>query len=99
MLLGPTPLSKGNWTSSSFTVGSGPWNLGWAYQCTPAPAAGPAFQVFVFATGASPGITPSVIGTPASGNGVTALSTLGSQQLEVRTPSSCVWKVKVTGVG
>jgi len=42
---------------------------------------------------------PAVAGTAASGNGVTALSTLGGQQLEVQTPSSCVWKVKVTGVG
>jgi len=99
VLLGPTPQSRGNWTSTPFTVVSGQWNIGWAYQCTPAPVSGPAFQVFVFPTGASPGTSPAVAGTAASGNSVTPVSSPGSQEIQVQAPSSCVWVVKVTGVG
>ena len=40
VLLGPYQ-SQGDWTSPSFTIGGGQWNIGWAYRCTPAPAAGP----------------------------------------------------------
>jgi hypothetical protein len=53
----------------------------------------------VFATGASPGTTPAVASTTASGSSVTPVNTVGSQQLLVQASSSCEWKVKVTGVG
>jgi len=99
VLLGPTPVTQGSWTSTPFTVGSGQWSIGWAYQCTPAPASGPAFQVFVVPAGGSPGPSSAVTETAASGNSVTTLDSVGSQELRVQAPASCVWKVKVTGVG
>ncbi len=98
VLLGPY-LSLGDWTSPSFTIGGGQWNIGWAYRCTPAPAAGPAFQIFVFPTGGSPSGTPAVSQTADSGQSVTPQTTSGSQQLQVQVPAGCIWVVKVTGVG
>jgi hypothetical protein len=98
VLLGPYQ-SQGDWTSPSFTIGSGQWNIGWAYRCTPAPAAGPAFQIFVFPTGGSPSGTPAVSQTAGSGQSVTPQTTSGSQQLQVQVPAGCLWVVKVTGVG
>lgn len=92
--------AQGNWTSTPFTVGGGQWNIGWAFQCTPAPAAGSGFEVYVVAAGASPsaGQTPAVTGTGGSGQSVTPQSTSGSQQLIVVAATGCVWVVKVTGV-
>ena len=98
VLLGPMQ-SKGAWTSTPFNVSGGQWNIGWAYQCTPAPASGPAFQVFVVPAGGSPGSTAAVSETGASGQSVTSQSTTGSQELMVQATSSCIWIVKVTGYG
>ena len=98
VLLGPTPQSHGNWTSTPFTVGSGTWSIGWAFQCTPAPASGPSFQVFVVPTGGKAGTAPAVSGTGASGQSVTTQTSAGSQELQVEAPASCIWIVKVTGV-
>src|SRR3974390_2309527 len=50
VLMGPTQ-SQGNWTSPSFTTTTAGWNIGWAFRCTPAPASGPSFQVFVTPAG------------------------------------------------
>jgi hypothetical protein len=97
VLVGPFQ-SHGNWTSPQFTIGGGTWNIGWAFQCTPAPVAGPAFQVFVVADGASPTGTPAVSETGGSGQSVTAQSTSGSQQLVVQAGANCEWAVKVTGI-
>jgi hypothetical protein len=94
----PATQSKGAWTSTPFTVG-GAWSIGWAYQCTPAPASGPAFEVFVVPTGGTPGSTPAVTAAAASGSSVTAQSTTGSLQLEVQAQSTCIWAVKATGIG
>ncbi len=96
VLLGPKQ-SQGAWTSTPFTVTSGPWNIGWAFRCTPATAAGDAFQVFVVPTGGSPGSTPAVSQSGGSGQSVTAQTSTGSQELMVRAPSNCIWAVKVTG--
>ncbi len=96
----PQKQATGAWTSTPFTVGAGQWNIGWAYRCSPAPASGPAFQIFVVPAGGSPGPTPAVSETSASvGSTVTTQSTIGSQQLEIQAPSSCTWAVKVTGIG
>ena len=92
-----SPQSHGNWTSTSFTTTAAPWNIGWAFQCAPAPAAGPSFQVFVVPAGGSPSGTPAVSGTGASGQSVTAQSSLGAQTLVVQSTPSCTWIVKVTG--
>ena len=92
-----SPQSHGNWTSTSFTTTAAPWNIGWAFQCTPAPAGGTSFQVFVVPAGGSPSGTPAVSGTGASGQSVTAQSSLGAQTLVVQAPASCTWIVKVTG--
>ena len=100
VLVGPTQRS-GNWTSPAFTIAGGTWNIGWAFRCTPAPTAGPAFQVFVTpanATGAPTG-TPAVNETGGSGQSVTAQTTAGAQQLVVQAPANCTWVVKVTGLG
>jgi hypothetical protein len=97
VILGPFQ-SHGNWTSPSFTIGSGTWNIGWAFQCTPPPAAGPSFQVFVVSTGGSPSGAPVVSGTGGSGQSVTSQTSAGSEQLVVEAGASCVWAVKVTGV-
>ncbi len=94
----PEKQARGTWTSTPFTVGGGQWNIGWAYQCVPAPTSGPAFQVFVVPTGASAGTTPATNETAASGSGVTPQTTAGSQELQVVAPSSCIWAVKVTGI-
>ena len=96
VLLGPTQM-QGNWTSPAFTTTVAGWNIGWAFSCAPAPASGPSFQVFVTPTGASLGGTPAVSETGASGQSVTAQSTLGAQTLVVQAPTGCTWVVKVTG--
>jgi len=97
-LLGPTPQSHGNWTSPAFTVGSGTWNIGWAFRCTPVPASGPSFQVFVVPSGGTAGSTPAINESGASGQSITAQTSTGSQELQVTAPASCVWLLKVTGV-
>jgi len=97
VLLGPEQ-SQGAWTSAPFTITSGQWNIGWAYRCTPAPASGPAFQVFVVPAGGSPGSKPAVSETGASGQSVTSQTSTGSQELMVQAPNSCIWAVKVTGL-
>ncbi len=67
VLLGPKQ-SQGAWTSTPFTVASGSWNIGWAFRCTPAPASGAAFQVFVVPAGGSPGKTAAVSETGSLGS-------------------------------
>ena len=95
----PQKQAQGDWTSPVFTVGSGQWSIGWAFQCSPAPASGPAFEVFVMSVGGSPGSTPAVSETGASGQSITTQASTGSQELDVKAPASCVWAVKVTGIG
>lgn len=97
VLLGPTQ-SKGTWTSHPFTVGGGTWNIGWDFQCTPAPASGPSFQVFVFPSGGTPGATPAVNESGGSAQSVTPQKTAGSLELKVQAPANCIWIVKVTGI-
>jgi len=96
LLLGPTQL-QGNWTSPAFTITAPAWNIGWAFQCTPAPTTGAAFQVFVTAAGASPSGAAAISETGASGQAVTAQTSLGKQTLVVEAPANCAWAVKVTG--
>jgi hypothetical protein len=96
-LLLPAYQSKGNWTSTTFTTTSPGWNIGWAFQCTPAPASGPSFQVFVTTPGGSATGTPAVNETGASGQSASSQSSLGGQILIVQAPSNCEWVVKVTG--
>ncbi len=96
VLMGPTQM-QGNWTSPAFTTTVAGWNIGWAFQCSPAPASGPSFEVFVTPAGSSPTGTPAVNGTGASGQSVTSQSSLGSQTLVVKAPAGCTWVVKVTG--
>ncbi len=96
VLLGPTQL-QGNWTSPAFTTTVASWNIGWAFRCAPAPAAGPSFQVFVTPVGSSPAGGPAISETGTSGQSVSAQSTLGAQTLVVQAPASCTWAVKVTG--
>jgi len=98
VLLGPTPQTHGNWTSSAFTVGSGTWSIGWAFRCSPAPASGPSFQVFVVPSSGKAGSAPAVNESGASGQSVTTQTSTGSQELQVSAPASCVWIVKATGV-
>jgi len=93
----PATQLAGNWTSSTFTIAAGQWNIGWAFQCTPAPPTVPTFEIFVVTPGGSPGPTPAVTSSVASGQSVTPQSSLGSQQIVVRTAASCQWAVKVTG--
>jgi hypothetical protein len=92
-----SPQLKGNWTSTSFTTTAAPWNIGWAFACTPAPAGGPSFQVFVVPAGGSPSGTAAVSETGAQGQSVTPQTTTGAQTLVIQTTSSCTWIVKVTG--
>ena len=96
VLLGPTQL-QGNWTSPSFTTTVPNWNIGWAFSCTPAPAAGPSFQVYVVPAGSSPSGTPAISETGPSGQSVSAQTTTGAQTLVVQAPAVCTWAVKVTG--
>jgi hypothetical protein len=97
-VLVPAHQSRGSWTSPPFTITSGQWNIGWAYQCTPAPTSGPAFQVFIVPAGGTPG-NPTVNESAGTGKAVTAETTPGSQQVQVQSPASCIWVVKVTGIG
>jgi hypothetical protein len=96
LLLGPTQ-SHGNWTSATFSVDAPGWDLGWAFQCSPAPVAGPSFQVYVTPAGTSPTGAPAVNETGGSGQSVASLSTVGEQVLVVMAPANCEWAVKVTG--
>ena len=97
MVLVPETQQSGNWTSPAFTIAGGTWNIGWAYQCAPAPAAAPAFQIFAVNNGGTPGASPAVTSAAASGNSVTPLTSAGSQQVIVQTSAACRWAVKVTG--
>jgi hypothetical protein len=96
LLLGPTQL-QGNWTSPAFTITAPAWNIGWAFQCTPAPTTGTSFEVFATAAGAAPGGAAAISETGASGQAVTAQTSLGKQTLVVQAPANCAWAVKVTG--
>jgi hypothetical protein len=98
VLLAPMQ-SSGNATTAPFTVGGGTWNIGWAFQCTPAPASGPAFAIFVVPSGGSAGATPAVSQSGASGQSVTPQTTAGTQTLQIQAPAGCRWIVKVTGYG
>jgi hypothetical protein len=96
-LILPATQMQGNWTSPSFSITVSPWNIGWAFQCTPAPASGPAFQVFAAPAGGSTPTTPVVNESGASGQSITTATSLGSQVLVVKSPANCEWAVKVTG--
>jgi len=96
VLMGPTQ-NTGNWTSPAFTTTAAGWNIGWAFRCTPAPASGPSFAVFVTPVGGTPSGTPAVSETGPSGQSVTTQSTTGAQTLVVQAPAGCEWVVKVTG--
>ncbi|MGP8059525.1 MAG: hypothetical protein ACLP9C_07815 [Acidimicrobiales bacterium] len=96
-ILVPDTQLHGNWTSPAFTITSPPWNIGWAFQCTPAPASGPSFQVFVAPSGGQPSSTPAVNESGASGQQVTQVSSTGSQVVMVQAPANCVWAIKITG--
>ena len=96
-VLVPQTTMSGNWTSPSFNIAGGNWNIGWAFQCVPAPTGGPSFQIFVVNTGAPPGSAPAVTSTAATGNAITPQTSTGSQQVVVQTTATCRWAVKVTG--
>ena len=96
-ILVPATQLHGNWTSGPFAITAAPWNIGWAFQCTPAPASGPSFQVFVAPVGGKPAASPAVNESGASGKQVTPVSTTGNQVITVQAPANCVWAVKVTG--
>jgi hypothetical protein len=98
-VLVPETTQSGNWTSPAFTIAGGTWNIGWAFQCAPAPTGGPSFQIFVVNSGAAAGSTPAVTSTAASGQSVSPETTAGSQQVIVQTTAACRWAVKVTGSG
>jgi hypothetical protein len=51
----------------------------------------------VVTSGGSPGTTPAVTSSAASGSSVTPQTTPGSQQIVIQTAASCRWAVKVTG--
>jgi hypothetical protein len=88
---------SGNWTSPAFTITAASWNIGWAFQCTPVPASGLSFQIFVTTVGVSPSGTAVVSESGGSGQSVTAQTTTGQQELVIEAPSNCKWVVKVTG--
>jgi len=96
-VLVPETQQTGNWTSPAFTIAGGTWNVGWAFQCAPAPTGGPSFQIFAVSNGAAASGTPAVTSTAASGQSVTPLTSAGSQQVIVQTTAACRWAVKVTG--
>jgi hypothetical protein len=92
-----SPQQTGNWTSTPFTTTAASWSLGWAFRCSPAPAAGPSLQVFVTPAGSQASGTPAISETGPSGQSVTSQSSVGAQTLVVQAPASCTWIVKVTG--
>jgi hypothetical protein len=96
VLVGPEQ-SHGDWTSPAFTITSSNWNIGWAFQCTPAPVSGSSFQIFVTPAGSTPSGTPAVDESGASGQSVTAETSNGQQTVTIDAPANCVWAVKVTG--
>jgi|GEM_PF-2357975 len=96
-VLVPATQLTGNWTSPAFTIAGGTWNIGWAFQCVPAPTTTPAFQIFVVTNGGTPSGTPAVSSSDASGNSITPQTTTGSQQIIVQTSPTCRWAAKVTG--
>jgi hypothetical protein len=91
----------GNWTSTPFTTTTAGWIIGWAFQCTPAPASGPSLQIFITPVGGTASGTPAVSETGASGvestSNETFQSAVGTQTLVVQAPSNCTWAVKVSG--
>jgi hypothetical protein len=100
VLLAPHQQS-GNWTSTPFTTTSAGWIIGWAFQCTPAPASGPSLQIFITPSGGTPSGAPAVSETGASGvestSNETFQSAIGTQTLVVQAPANCTWAIKVSG--
>ncbi len=96
-VLVPETQQTGNWTSPTFTIAGGTWNVGWAFQCVPVPTTTPTFAIYAVNAGGTPSGTPAVTSSLGSGNSVTPLTTTGSQQVIVQTSASCRWAVKVTG--
>lgn len=96
-VLVPSTQLTGNWTSPTFNIAGGTWNIGWAFACAPVPATTPTFAVFVVNAGVSTGTTPAVSSSTPSGQSVTPQTSAGSQQIVVRAPAGCRWAVKVTG--
>ncbi len=92
---------SGNWTSTPFTTTAAGWIIGWAFQCTPAPASGPSLQIFVAPVGGTASSTPAISETGASGvesqANETTQSAIGQETLVVEAPANCEWAVKVTG--
>ena len=98
-VLVPRTQSQGNWTSSAFTISGGQWFIGWAFQCTPAPASGPGFTVYVVPAGQQPSGPAAVTIGGANGESVTQETSTGAQQIVLQTQPGCTWVVKVTGNG
>ena len=95
----PRTQSTGNWTSPAFTITGGTWYIGWAFQCTPVPASGPSFQIYIVPNGSQPSGTAAVTVGTATGQAISPETSTGPQQIVVQAPAGCVWVAKVTGVG
>jgi hypothetical protein len=95
----PAYQSSGSWTSPAFDIAGSTWYIGWAFSCSPVPAAKPTFAVYVVPSGASPSGTPAVTSSDPQGQAVTPQSSTGSQSIAVQAPPQCRWVVKVTGYG
>ena len=96
----PQVTARGPAVTPSFRAGSAPWHIGWAYDCRSAPGSTGTFQVFPLGAGQSPSPAGAVVNASgATGQGVTAVNSTGTEELTIRTPAQCIWAVKVTGTG
>jgi hypothetical protein len=93
-VLVPRTQAGGSWSTHSFTVSSGGWQVGWAYQCGGV-RAGPAFQIYVLSAGSAAAPQPLVQQYTLANQGVTAGTVHGTITLQVEANETCVSAVKV----
>jgi hypothetical protein len=74
---------------------TGPFCIGWVYNCAGAPGGSGPFLISVSGGGASVG-PPAVQESNRQGSGVTPQTVTGTQRLRVSSDPGCRWAIKVT---
>ncbi len=93
-VLVPKAQASGSWSTASFTVSSGSWQVGWAYSCSGV-RAGEAFQIYVLSAGGKATPEPIVQQWTLADQGVTSADVHGTLTLQIEANETCVSAVKV----
>ncbi len=89
-----TPQTNGPSSTPEFTIGRGPYEFGYAYDCEAAPTADQAFEVEVVEADGNVAF-PVVRSTELKGTGSRVVARTGQQKLEVETAAACEWVLRV----